>query len=158
MARLSFLVRASLGSFLQKDLAGITLSLPLLCHLKSVPWACWQLSKSLLQIWHNLPSSATWSLLMYYPMIQAGGGNCFINLWVCVLSYFLSSSHNKLFFLTPKESEQHSHYTNKLLFHHFEDHLEVKAIMCCPLVAEQSDFNLPIFTCAAFQFNHPKLS
>ena len=39
---------------------------------------------------------------MYYPMIQAEGGNCFINLWVCVLSYFLSSSHNKLLFLPLK--------------------------------------------------------
>lgn len=89
MAALGFPVGAGVGSFLIEDLAGIVRSLPLLCHLKSVPWACWQLSKSL-----YFTFGTTWlhlrprSLVLYYSTVQAGEENGFINVPVPIINNF----------------------------------------------------------------------
>lgn len=72
-----------LAPSLHRDLAGIVCYLSLLCRLKSVPWACWQLPKAL----HSKFGTAClhlqlWSLLLCYLVVQAGDENSFISLSV----------------------------------------------------------------------------
>lgn len=150
MAKLSFLVRASLGSFLTERPSRIARYLPLLCHLKSVPQTCWPLSKSLYSKFGTpFLHLQLWTLLLCFLMIRAGDRNCFITLPVPII---------KNLFSILKESEWYNHkYMNCLSFWRWF-WSQSRLLLCCPLGVEQSDFYLPIFTFATFWSSCSKLS